>query len=63
MTELVSKLRIEARRDPEIQHSGHSILSAAADEIERLRAALELIAGSASDKLQALQAKSALDNI
>lgn len=32
-------------------------------ENERLRAALELIAGNTSDKLQALQAKSALDNI
>lgn len=32
------------------------------DRIARLRAALELIAGS-PDKLQALQAKAALDNI
>lgn len=32
-------------------------------EIARLRAALELIAGSASDKLQAMHAKAALDNI
>jgi hypothetical protein len=32
-------------------------------EIVRLRAALELIAGSASDKLQAMQARCALDNI
>ncbi len=35
----------------------------AADEIERLRATLELIAGSATDKLQAMHAKAALDNI
>lgn len=32
------------------------------DEIARLRAVLEIIAGS-SDKLQALQARAALDNI
>lgn len=32
------------------------------EEIDRLRAALEIIAGS-SDRLQALQARAALDNI
>lgn len=35
----------------------------AADEIERLRKALEVIAGSATDKLQATQARGALPNI
>lgn len=38
------------------------VLADAADEIERLRGALTIIAGS-SDKLQALQAAGALDNI
>ncbi len=38
------------------------LLSDAADEIERLRAALTIIAGS-SDRLQALQAAAALENI
>lgn len=38
------------------------ILADAADEIERLRGALTIIAGSA-DRLQALQAVAALDNI
>ena len=37
MTDIVERLRAEARRDPEIQHTGHSFLSDAADEIERLR--------------------------
>ena len=32
-------------------------------ENARLRSVLELIAGSATDKLQALQARTALDNI
>lgn len=32
-------------------------------ETERLRSALELIAGSTTDKLQAMQARNALDNI
>lgn len=32
-------------------------------ENERLRATLEIIAGSATDKLQAMRAKAALDNI
>lgn len=40
MDDLVTRLRIEARRDPEIQHSGHSILSDAADEIARLQTAV-----------------------
>lgn len=38
-------------------------LSEAHAEIRRLRTALETIAGSASDKLQAAQAKGALANI
>lgn len=38
------------------------LLSDAADEIERLRATLTIIAGS-SDRLQAAQAVGALDNI
>lgn len=38
------------------------LLADAADEIERLREALTIIAGSA-DRLQALQAAAALDNI
>lgn len=38
-------------------------LIAAEKEIVRLRAALELIAGKSSDKLQSMQARSALDNI
>jgi hypothetical protein len=38
-------------------------LEAAADHINRLRAALELIAGSTTDKLQRMQAAAALDNI
>lgn len=33
------------------------------EENERFRRALEVIAGSAQDKLQAMQAKAALDNI
>lgn len=32
-------------------------------EVDRMRTALELIAGSAADKLQAMQARSALPNI
>lgn len=44
MNDLVGRLRMEARRDPEIQHCGHSILSEAADRIGRLEAALKVIA-------------------
>jgi len=62
--DLVERLRFDATRC-EVQFSKGvaSNIEEAAAEIERLRAALELIAGSATDKLQAMQARNALDNI
>lgn len=64
MIDLVERLRFDATRC-EVQFSKGvaSNIEEAAAEIERLRAALELIAGSATDKLQAMQARNALDNI
>jgi hypothetical protein len=46
-----------------LHYGSSAVADDAADEILRLRAALELIAGTAADKLQALQARAALDNI
>ena len=42
--DIIERLRVEARRDPEIQHTGNSILSEAADKIEQLRTVLKQIA-------------------
>ena len=54
----------------DMPHGHLELLDRAADEIARLqsenkrmRLTLEIIAGRASDKLQAAQAKAALDNI
>jgi hypothetical protein len=49
-----------------VDHDGQSSVldpNKVAAEIRRLRAALELIAGSSSDRLQAIQARQALVNI
>lgn len=61
----VAHLRTEAMRarDEHGNTDFYALLNEAADEIARLRTVLELIAGSSADRLQALQARAALDNI
>jgi hypothetical protein len=55
------------RRDIDLIHAIRSELlddlEAAESDRDRYRAALEVIAGSSQDKLQAMQAKAALTNI
>lgn len=66
MKPLVEQLRDAQQAGVEIiepwDHNPY-LFGEAADRIEQLEAGLELIAGSSSDKLQVMQARSALDNI
>ena len=68
MSDLVERLRAftEKRYDwlaTNREATAIAMMDEAADEIARLRKVLETIAGAATDKLQALQAKAALENI
>ena len=55
---------MELPGQPRSMHMGTSYLvNDMWAEIKRLRAALEKIAGSSADKLQAIHARNALDNI
>lgn len=56
--------RVNLRESAAIEiHRLRQDLSASESDCDRYRAALEVIAGNAQDKLQAMQAKAALANI